>query len=99
MTVKKQKLGRWALLLLIIGVLFFILSGKEGLIKLYQQHRQEIALKHEIIRLHETIDSLKVENQQLRSDTVYIERIARERLGMARKDETVYKFIDQRKPQ
>jgi len=43
------------------------------------------------------MDSLSVQNQRLKSDTAYMEKIAREKLGMARKDEKVYKFIEEPK--
>lgn len=49
-------------------------------------------MKHEIEELNASIDSLKNTIEMLRNDTAYIERIAREKLGMAGKDEKVYKF-------
>ena len=39
-------------------------------------------------------DSLFNSRDRLLSDTTYIEKIAREKLGMAKEDETVYRFID-----
>ncbi len=36
---------------------------------------------------------LQIEKEKLRDDLSYIEKVARERYGMAKKDEVIYKFI------
>lgn len=78
---------------LLVGSLFF-LFGKQGI---YYQHR-ELVRRNTEIRTHlRTIDSLNDIIGKLTNDTAYIERIAREKLGMARKNETVYKFIEKGK--
>jgi cell division protein FtsB len=40
-------------------------------------------------------DSLKKMEKLLKNDTAYIEKTAREKLGMAKKNEKVYKFVDE----
>ena len=76
-----------------VGSLFF-LFGRQGI---YYQHR-ELVLKDAEIKAHRrTIDSLNDVVGKLTNDTTYIERIAREKLGMARKNEKVYKFIEKGK--
>jgi cell division protein FtsB len=52
-----------------------------------RRKNEEIAVKNR------QIDSLRKEIELLTNDTAYIERIAREKLGMARPGEKVYKFI------
>jgi cell division protein FtsB len=89
----RPKIGRWIVLgaaILLVGSMFI---GKASVARLLRSqgdiHKKEQAVKQ--LRLE--VDSLKQKNAQLKNDTSYIERIGREKLGMARKDETVYKFI------
>jgi cell division protein FtsB len=80
-------------LFLLVGGTFF-LFGKQGIAYPYRQlKRDRVAIE----TARRTIDSLRLEIKKLTSDTTYIERIAREKLGMARQNEKVYKFIEKRK--
>ncbi len=95
---KKKIPGLW--LFLAIGVLLaaagsiFFFFGKQGIAYLYVQRKQDRAAIESDRRI---IDSLRHEIKRLTSDTSYIERIAREKFGMARPNEKVYKFIEKRK--
>jgi cell division protein FtsB len=73
------------------GVFFF---GKQGIAYPYRQQKKDRAA---IETARRTIDSLRQEIKMLTTDTAYIERIAREKLGMARQNEKVYKFIEKGK--
>ena len=68
-----------------------------GNINLYHVFNKTRQLKAQVRQLNRAIDSLTVEIEKLKSDTTYIERLAREKLGMARKDEKVYKFLEEDK--
>jgi len=78
----------------IAGTLLFLFGRPQGV---YYQHRELKRRAVEIAAHRKTIDSLTDVITKLTNDTTYIERIAREKLGMARKNETVYKFIEKRK--
>ena len=94
---KKVRIGRWIFLLVAVAFLYFIITSDQGLIELYQS-RMELKRNRLLLQQRRAqLDSLKREEQKLRSDTSYIEKIAREKLGMARKDETVYKFVEEKK--
>ena len=86
------------LLSLIAGILLllFLFTGKDNLIALYRLHNDVAHMHQNLTGANYAIDSLKQEIQRLKTDTTYLERIARERLGMARKTEKIYKFIDKR---
>lgn len=94
--VKLQK-GKMLFLLLsaflLVGSLFF-LFGRQGV---YFQHRELVRKDAELKTHRHTIDSLNEIIGKLTGDTAYIERIAREKLGMAGKNEKVYKFIEKGK--
>jgi cell division protein FtsB len=95
----KKKMGRWIFGLLILVVLVTVFAGKNGLINLYYNiHRDLVRQRVEIVRLKAEIDSLTIVKHRLESDSTYIEKIAREKLGMARKDETIYRFSNEKKP-
>lgn len=85
------------ILIITIPLLLIIasLGGNQGLIALYKNHRHMKQLSAQIKKSHETIDSLQNEIVRLKNDTSYIEQIAREKLGMAKKNEKVYKFVQE----
>jgi cell division protein FtsB len=87
---KLRKTLVWLLLaaLAVFAITFFF--GSQGV---YYQFRQVKLKEQEVVRGRHTIDSLQTEIRNLTYDTGAIERIARERLGMVRKNETVYKFL------
>jgi cell division protein FtsB len=94
---KVRKVGRWimvAVALLIVSSLFF---GRASMVRVYRAFLDVKKKERALAREHREIDSLTVQNARLKNDTLYIEKIAREKLGMARKDEKVYKFIRETK--
>jgi cell division protein FtsB len=76
------------------GGALFLLFGKEGIYYLYRQEQER---RLEIKNDRRIIDSLQREIKRLTNDTAYIARIAREKLGMAKPDERVFKFVEKRK--
>lgn len=92
---KKKRFGIFAIICIVIFILIISLSGKQGLISLYKNHTEYLQQSKKLIRSHKLIDSLKTDISRLRNDTDYIEKIAREKLGMSKKNEKVYKFIEE----
>ncbi len=91
---KRRKAARWVAAIVLFALLSLVLVGNLNLYRVYRRTRN---LRGRVEALNRTIDSLNVEIENLKSDTAYIEKIARERLGMARKDEKIYKFIEENK--
>jgi cell division protein FtsB len=87
--VKRKKAGRWIVLAIVLVLVFLSLSGNTALLRVRRETR---SLKAQIQKLNYLADSLSNEISKLKSDTAYIEKTAREKLGMAKKGETVYKF-------
>jgi cell division protein FtsB len=81
---------------LFTGAAIALLSGDQGLFTFYSTWRQIRDLRRELDQSHRTVDSLRVENHRLKHDTAYIERIAREKYGMAKENEKMYKFIEEK---
>jgi cell division protein FtsB len=91
--IKFKKVGRYLMAgvaLLLISSLFL---GRASMARIYRAFLDVKKKERALVREHREIDSLAVQNARLKNDTAYIEKIAREKLGMARKDEKVYKFI------
>ncbi len=81
--------------LIIIGVLalalFLFVFADRGTWKLYQDYKERDALRQEIEMLKKKRDRLREEKDKLEHDMQYIEKIAREKYHMRKKDEKVYK--------
>jgi cell division protein FtsB len=91
---KKRKAVIGLVVAVLAGAGLFFLFGKQGVYYLYRQQQERWL---EIRNDRRIIDSLQHEIQMLTNDTTYIERIAREKLGMARPNEKVFKFVEKRK--
>ena len=85
--------GRWAFAVIVIVLVAAIAGGRSGLVALWSNHSKTDEMKSEISKLNLERDSIDTVISRLQHDTAYIERVAREKLGMARKDEKVFKFI------
>jgi len=75
-----------ALIALAVGAVF----GDRGLLNLVEKRQQVDSLRHEIDALQEENARLSGEIAALRQSPLAIERLAREQLGLARPDETVF---------
>ncbi len=91
-----QKSIRWVVLLVVVLFLSNILFGKTGFYALYKARVECDDLKL-VVAIEETkIDSLTIVEYRLQNDSEYIERAARELLGVSRPGETVIKFVDRK---
>jgi cell division protein FtsB len=75
-----------ALIALAVGSVF----GDRGLLNLVEKREQVESLRHRIEALQAENARLSVEITALRQSPLAIERLAREELGLARPDETVF---------
>lgn len=91
----KKKLIFLSLTIAFVSFVLFSFFGDQGWLALYKGHQQLSNLKADVRRSHQMIDSLKIEIEKLKNDTAYLEKIAREKLGMARRDEKIYKFVEE----
>ena len=90
---QKRRYGRLVLVLILLVICYIYVGGDYGLMKIWSQHRQVQDLKQEIHRLRTEQYDLKREGLLLESDSLYIEKKAREELGMVRQGERVYQFV------
>jgi cell division protein FtsB len=91
---KIKKSAAWAAIVCILSLIYFLFIGNNSIINLYATHLDLKKKQQEVDKKRREIDSLIIETKKLKSDTAYMEKIAREKLGMANKNEKVYKFIE-----
>ena len=74
-------------------VLFVVaaVNGERGLIHLLRLRSEQRELEHVAFQLQQRNEALRQRIRRLQSDDAYIEKLARERLGLAKKGEIIYR--------
>jgi len=78
------------------GVVFLwsLVMGEMGIVKYSRMKAQEGALRAEIVHLKQDNLRLLQEVRDLKHDPAYLERLARDKIGLARPGEIVYYYGD-----
>jgi cell division protein FtsB len=91
-------LGRWATIVGLAMALYFALQGGEyGTLDLLQLRREEAEEQAKVAVLQRMIDSLTTAAVGLELDPRVQERVARERFGMIKKGEFLYRLVPRSK--
>jgi cell division protein FtsB len=80
-----------AAVLLIGAVAGYVVFGSHGILQRIRLQRQSAELTRKLIDAEEEARDLEVQSRALDTNKKAIEKVARERYGMARPGETVYK--------
>lgn len=97
-TDRRSRIARWkkplfaAGLLLALYLLATFILGEMGLVKYYRMKAQETTLTEEIAKLKQDNMRLRKNVHALKNDPAYLERVARDKLGLARPGEIVYYY-------
>ena len=78
--------------LLLVAAYYAVFGGEYSLFELGRAREAVVTQKVTLVELEEELDSLAAWADSLRSDESTLERIARERFGMIREGETLYRF-------
>ena len=78
-------------ILILVPLLGFVLFSKRGIIARVGLEMEKQTMPAEIAQVRQQQDSLRIIIQRLQSDTTLIEKLAREKYGMVRPGETVYR--------
>lgn len=86
----------WLVVLVILLALFAwgLTAGDHGVWRLQQLHQRQAHLQQQISRLRQENERLRSRIQALRHNPSYIERLARQQLGLVRPGEVVYRLHD-----
>jgi len=88
-----RRLAVAAVAVLALGLAVF--AGRNT-IALWQMQREIATAERDVARLSEQQKKLEELAERLRNDPAYIEKVAREEMGMVREGETVLKFPSQK---
>ena len=89
-----MSLGRWAAIAGLAFALYFAFQGGEyGTLDLMQLRREEAEERANVERLKHVVDSLGRFADAIELDPRMQERVARERFGMIRKGEFLYRLV------
>lgn len=80
--------------LVILGIIFV-----PGYLKIRRLARRNRQLEAQIKEITQTNKMLEQQQQRLLNDPVYLEEVARKKLGVARKGEVIYKVVPQEQNQ
>ncbi len=91
--VRKLVRNRRLMLTLAVGVplLLFIAFGNRGVVQRYRLQQQKAELEMKIREAEAETKALQAESKALDADRKAIEKVAREKYGMTREGETVYR--------
>lgn len=74
----------------LIGIFAFSLFGKNGLINLYRTRQERQDLEVRLAEVKRENQRLRDQIEKLTGDPLYLEKVAREELGMVKPDELVF---------
>ena len=79
---------------IVVGCISLILFSDRGLINLWSLKKEKLEFQNEINDLRNQIAMLEKEEEKLKFDEKYIEKIAREKFKMVKPGERVFKVTD-----
>jgi cell division protein FtsB len=88
-----MKIGRYVIVFLFL-MGFFIVFGNNGLVDHYVLKEKLKILQEENSKIVQENSGLKKKIPLLRDNPSYVERTVRKELGMVRKGDRVYRFVD-----
>lgn len=92
---KNRKKSRWIIIACVLGVVFLIYFFLPTYLNLRKHKQHNEALDKMLVALEKENSNLKAEIYKLKNDPLYIEKIAREELGMMRPGEVIYRIVPQ----
>ena len=81
---------------IVIGCISLLLFSDRGLINLWSLKKEKLEIQNEINDLRNQIAMLEKEEEKLKFDEKYIEKIAREKFKMVKPGERVFKVADEK---
>ena len=86
--------GRWAIVIGLLFALYFAFQGGEyGTLDLRQLRQDVVEESTNVVRLQHLVDSLERLATAIERDPRMQERVARERFGMLKKGEFLYRLV------
>jgi len=83
---------------LVGGMMLFTVLSDQGLLGLYRLEQEKARLELRLAQLQAENERLRAEIERLKNDPAYLEKVAREELGMVQQDELVFQFKSEPAP-
>ena len=80
---------------LVIGCISLLVFSDRGLINLWSLKKEKLEIQNEINNLRNQIAIIEKEEEKLKFEEKYIEKIAREKFKMVKPGERVFKVIEE----
>jgi len=93
---KKDRLLTWLYFIILIFLVLFLFFNKYGLLKYFELKSEIDAIEREIERSKLEIEELDKSIKSLESSDSELEKVAREKFHMKRKNEKAFKFQDKK---
>ena len=81
--------------IIVVGCISLLLFSDRGLINLWTLKKEKLEIQNEINNLRNQIAMLEKEEEKLKFDEKYIEKIAREKFKMVKPGERVFKVTEE----
>jgi cell division protein FtsB len=86
--------GRWAILAgLLLATYFALQRGEYSILDLHKLRQAVVEESTSVVRLHQVVDSLDLFARAIERDPRMQERVARERFGMLKPGEFLYRLV------
>ena len=82
------------MVIIVVGCISLLLFSDRGLINLWSLKKEKLEIQNEINDLRNQIAMLEREEEKLKFDEKYIEKIAREKFKMVKPGERVFKVTN-----
>jgi cell division protein FtsB len=96
---KNRKIKAILFLFVFAFLVYRFCAGPYGFFQIHSLLQEKQSLGHESRLLKAEIVDLEIEKNRLKDDPFYIEKQARERLGLIKEGEKMYRFIHKEKPE
>ncbi len=93
---KKDRLLTWLYFVILIFLVLFLFFNKYGLLKYFELKSEIQSIENEIERSKNEIEELDKNINSLQNSDAELEKVAREKFHMKKKNEKAFKFEDKK---
>ncbi len=93
---KKDRILTWIYLIILIFLILFLFFNKYGLLKYFELKREMNSIEHQIETSKKEIKDLDSNINLLKNSDEELEKVAREKYMMKKKNEKAFKFEDKK---
>ena len=95
-TTKKDRILTWIYLIILIFLVLFLFFNKYGLLKYFELKSEMNSIEHQIEKSKKEIKDLDSNINLMKNSDKELEKVAREKYMMKKKNEKAFKFEDKK---